>query len=130
MGWPIRTAAVSCACVISRLREPLMDWLPLIIVPLAGYLIGSIPFGYLVARSRGVDILAQGSGNIGATNVGRVLGLRFGVLVFFLDFAKGALPVLGVMFLQKNDWLREDWLRNGLAEVGAGLLAFLGHLWP
>ena len=62
---------------------------------LAGYLIGAIPFGYLVGRWRGVDIFRQGSGNIGATNVGRVLGRRFGILVFFLDFAKGALPVLG-----------------------------------
>ena len=102
----------------------------------AAYLIGGVPFGYLVARRRGVDILAQGSGNIGATNVGRVLGLRFGVLVFFLDFAKGALPVALAMLLQKyypvepGDLLREDLLRHGLVEVGAGLLAFLGHLLP
>ena len=57
------------------------------------YLVGAIPFGYLVARSRGVDILKQGSGNIGATNVGRVLGRGFGAAVFVLDFLKGALPV-------------------------------------
>src|SRR4029077_18049070 len=47
---------------------------------LVAYLVGAIPFGYLVARWRGVDILHQGSGNIGATNVGRVLGRRFGIL--------------------------------------------------
>src|SRR5712691_9372573 len=57
------------------------------------YLIGAIPFGFLVARWRGVNIFQCGSGNIGATNVGRILGKRFGVLVFFLDFAKGAFPV-------------------------------------
>jgi glycerol-3-phosphate acyltransferase PlsY len=52
---------------------------------LASYLIGAIPFGYLVARARGVDILRHGSGNIGATNVGRVLGRRWGIVVFVLD---------------------------------------------
>ena len=59
---------------------------------LASYLIGAVPFGFLIARWRGVDIFRQGSGNIGATNVGRVLGKRFGLLVFVLDFAKGAVP--------------------------------------
>jgi glycerol-3-phosphate acyltransferase PlsY len=99
-----------------------MDWLPLILVPLAGYLIGSIPFGYLVARARGVDIFAQGSGNIGATNVGRVLGKKYGVLVFVLDFAKGALPVLAARFIPSP---APAWL-----EVLTGLAAFLGHLFP
>src|SRR6202007_900043 len=61
---------------------------------LLAYLVGGVRFGYLVARWRGVDILHQGSGNIGATNVGRVLGRRFGILVFLLDSAKGAGPVL------------------------------------
>src|SRR5438046_1639413 len=60
---------------------------------LAADLVGRIPFGYLIARSRGVDMLHEGSGNIGATNVGRILGWRFGILVFVLDFAKGAIPV-------------------------------------
>ena len=53
------------------------------------YLAGAVPFGYLVGRWRGVDVFEQGSGNIGATNVGRVLGRRFGILVFVLDFLKG-----------------------------------------
>jgi acyl-phosphate glycerol 3-phosphate acyltransferase len=103
---------------------------------LAAYLIGGIPFGYLVARGRGVDILAHGSGNIGATNVGRVLGYRFGLLVFVLDFAKGALPVVGAMLIQKyypmaaGDLLRDEWLQHGLVEVAAGLMAFLGHVLP
>ncbi len=56
----------------------------------AAYLIGAIPFGYLIARwARGIDIRTVGSGNIGATNVGRVLGFRFFVLVFTLDLLKG-----------------------------------------
>jgi glycerol-3-phosphate acyltransferase PlsY len=61
----------------------------------AAYLIGAIPFGYLVGRARGIDIRTVGSGNIGATNVGRVLGFRYFVLVFLLDLLKGFLPTLG-----------------------------------
>src|ERR1700676_3288729 len=60
---------------------------------LLSYLVGAILSGYVVASLRGVDIFAVGSGNIGATNVGRVLGRKYGVLVFLLDFAKGVLPV-------------------------------------
>jgi acyl-phosphate glycerol 3-phosphate acyltransferase len=93
---------------------------------LGAYLLGAVPFGYLVARSRGVDIFAHGSGNIGATNVGRVLGRRFGILVFLLDFAKGAVPVLVGRFLaQASTELPAEAL-----EVTAGIAAFLGHLFP
>src|SRR5262249_42198980 len=70
-----------------------------LVTVVAAYLVGAVPFGYLVARWRGVDIMRQGSGNIGATNVGRVLGRRFGLLVFLLDFLKGALPVVGARLL-------------------------------
>ena len=58
-----------------------------------GYLVGSLPFGLLVARiTSGVDIRKQGSGNIGATNVARVLGAKYGAMVLLLDCLKGALP--------------------------------------
>jgi acyl-phosphate glycerol 3-phosphate acyltransferase len=93
---------------------------------LIAYLIGAVPFGYLVARARGVDIFAQGSGNIGATNVGRVLGRRFGILVFLLDFAKGAVPVaIARQVARATPQAAED-----LLPVAAGLAAFLGHLFP
>jgi glycerol-3-phosphate acyltransferase PlsY len=91
------------------------------------YLIGSIPFGYLVARMRGVDIFREGSGNIGATNVGRVLGRRFGILVFLLDFGKGAVPTLIAGLMAGQDELG---FPKHLVEVLAGLAAFLGHLFP
>jgi acyl phosphate:glycerol-3-phosphate acyltransferase len=94
---------------------------------LAAYFIGSIPFGYLIARSRGVDILRQGSGNIGATNVGRVLGKRCGILVFLLDFAKGALPVAAAVWIGASAYPE---LPSGSLAVAAGLGAFLGHLFP
>jgi acyl phosphate:glycerol-3-phosphate acyltransferase len=88
----------------------------------AGYLLGSIPFGLLVARVvRGVDVRASGSGNIGATNVARVVGVGPGLLVLTLDAAKGALAVL----LAKA-------LLPGVPFVHAlsGLAAVLGHVFP
>jgi glycerol-3-phosphate acyltransferase PlsY len=72
-----------------------MAFIAMVLFPLGGYLAGSIPFGLLVARMKGVDIRKAGSGNIGATNVGRVLGKRWGYLCFFLDVMKGLIPVLG-----------------------------------
>src|ERR1043166_5940568 len=105
-----------------------MDWW-LLLLPLAGYLIGAVPCGYLVARARGVDIFKQGSGNIGATNVARVLGRPLGVLVFVLDFAKGAVPVIAAWVLHEAmagaSEGTDAWL-----EVLTGIAAFLGHLFP
>src|SRR6516165_5987590 len=102
-----------------------MTGLPLVALTVLGsYLIGAIPFGYLIARWRGVDILSHGSGNIGATNVGRILGRKFGILVFLLDFAKGAVPALIAGAFASAD-LPAEWLM-----VTAGISAFLGHLFP
>ena len=105
-----------------------MHWLVASFTILAAYLIGAIPFGFLMARWRGVNIHEHGSGNIGATNVARVLGLKFGLIVFALDFAKGALPVALALAL-KPHFADEIWSR-GFVEVAAGLTAFLGHLFP
>ena len=60
----------------------------------AGYLAGSIPFGYLIGKLYGHDVRKEGSGNIGATNVTRVVGPKAGKVCFALDFLKGFLPVL------------------------------------
>jgi glycerol-3-phosphate acyltransferase PlsY len=92
---------------------------------LGSYLLGAIPFGYVIARARGVDLLSQGSKNIGATNVGRVMGLWWGVLVFALDFAKGAVPVLVAGLIASDP----DGLPD-LTRTLAGVAAFLGHLFP
>src|SRR6516164_7300951 len=101
--------------------------LPLTLIILASYLLGSIPFGYLVARWKGVDILHQGSGNIGATNVGRVLGKRLGILVFVLDFAKGALPTAAARWAEQA---QNPGTQTDVLPVVAGLAAFVGHMFP
>ncbi|MFL5349824.1 MAG: glycerol-3-phosphate 1-O-acyltransferase PlsY [Hyalangium sp.] len=89
---------------------------------LLGYLAGSIPFGVLVTRwARGVDVRAEGSGNIGATNVARVAGKKLGVLVLALDALKGALPVLLSLRLMPD---------SPRVHVAVGLAAFLGHCFP
>lgn len=93
----------------------------------AAYLVGSIPFGYLCARfARGIDIREHGSGNIGATNVGRVLGHRWGLLVLGLDAAKGIIPVGGLAPLLL-DRTGPDYLHW---QVAAGIATILGHMFP
>lgn len=94
---------------------------------LAGsYLAGSLPFGLIVARvAKGIDIREHGSKNIGATNVTRVLGAKWGAVCFVLDVLKGALPVLlPNVILAADDSNRSHW------QVAAGLLAILGHMFP
>ncbi len=87
-----------------------------------GYLCGSIPFGVLVtSRFANKDVRAEGSGNIGATNVARVAGKKLGALVLLLDAAKGSLPVL--ISLQ----VAPDQPRLHVAVASA---AFLGHVFP
>jgi len=83
-----------------------------------GYLLGAIPFGYLVARRAGVDIFKTGSGNIGATNVMRTLGKKAGLSVFALDVLKGLIPPIVAYRLG----LGQD------AAFFAGIAAVLGHI--
>ena len=71
-----------------------MDKIGVWILWIAGaYLVGSIPFGFLVGKMRGKDVRALGSKNIGATNVYRTVGKPWGVLAFACDFLKGLLPI-------------------------------------
>ena len=89
-------------------------------IVVAGYLLGSVPFGYLLPRLvRGEDIRRRGSGNVGASNVWRVYGRSLGVPVALLDVAKGFVPAaLGL-------WLGGDWVG-----VLAGAAAMVGHARP
>jgi acyl phosphate:glycerol-3-phosphate acyltransferase len=96
-----------------------MIWLLIFIL---SYLIGSIPSGYLVARSKGIDIRQRGSSNIGAANVARVMGKEWGYLVGFCDFLKGFLAVkLG--FLIAAHFL----LGSVPGSVTAAIACILGH---
>lgn len=106
-----------------------MDDLPLSsLAPalLASYLLGAVPFGWLMVRLvKGVDLRTVGSGNIGATNAMRALGKPLGVLCFLLDFAKGWVPVR----------LFAAWAAAGpdglpWAHVLCGTAAVCGHVWP
>lgn len=66
----------------------------LTILPAAAYFIGSAPFGVMIATLKGVDLRSVGSGNVGATNVARALGMKYGILCFLMDVLKGFLPTL------------------------------------
>lgn len=95
---------------------------------LVAYAIGCISFASLVARARGIDIRQAGSGNPGATNVGRLLGKTWGRLVLVLDILKGALPVLflpGVPVAGAPAWLVDGAGRTPLVAA-----VVLGHVFP
>lgn len=93
----------------------------LFLLPVAAYLIGAIPFGFLIGKWYHIDIRKAGSGNIGATNVTRVVGRKAGKLCFFLDFVKGALPViLATVFVPETPELA----------LAAAIAAILGHIFP
>jgi len=78
-----------------------MAWSALLPLAALGYLVGSLPCGYWISRLlAGRDVRASGSGNIGATNVARLLGLRYGLAVLALDMAKGVLPLALVLLLR------------------------------
>jgi acyl phosphate:glycerol-3-phosphate acyltransferase len=93
-----------------------------LILALAGYLLGSIPFGLIFAKILGrKDVREHGSGNIGATNVSRVVGPLAGILTLFMDTAKGAAAV----------WLAARLSEDAaIAMMFAGIAALLGHCFP
>ncbi len=111
-------------------RSP-ASMLPLFLYSLPAYLLGSIPFGLLISRLRGIDIRAHGSGNIGATNVWRVLGPRWGLLTFALDAAKGFCAVRAAQHLARvyaKPPVPEDYF--AYAALFAALACILGHSFP
>jgi glycerol-3-phosphate acyltransferase PlsY len=101
-----------------------------IVTVLAAYLLGSIPTGYLVARARGVDIRASGSGNIGATNVFRVLGKPAGIFVLVADGMKGYCACTWLVDLVMHLGIAGPGHSGDLARnlpLAAGITAILGH---
>src|SRR5688572_17508185 len=104
----------------------------LLLLSVGTYLLGSVPFGLLVGLARGVDVRASGSGNIGATNVGRVLGGKFFVLTFILDLLKSLLPMLLATWLLRRQLGPPDTYatRHYLLWLTVGFAAVVGHMFP
>jgi len=96
---------------------------PLAII--AAYLLGSIPFGLLIAKAHGKDLRLIGSGNIGATNVSRALGRKWAYFCFVLDVLKGLIPMLVTMLIAKPDSVLTLWLW-----LAVGCAAIMGHIFP
>lgn len=96
---------------------------PAIALALA-YISGSIPFAHLAGKAKSVDLRKQGSGNLGATNVFRVLGWKIGVAVFLADAAKGALPVLLLPPRIDSSYDSVLWA------IAVGVAAIAGHVRP
>jgi glycerol-3-phosphate acyltransferase PlsY len=101
--------------------------LTLAAIAIVGYLLGSIPAGYLVGRMAGIDIRKAGSGNIGATNVTRVLGKRYGYPVFAVDFVKGLAAVILSILVAKHT--QPGWSSPDLFGITAPFLV-IGHSFP
>jgi len=102
--------------------------LTFIAVALLGYLVGSLPAGYIAGRIAGIDIRKVGSGNIGATNVLRVLGKRFGYAVFLVDFLKGVGAVVLSIFIAKSGRQSESMWE--LCATLSGVCCVIGHVYP
>lgn len=101
-----------------------MDWFFKILFLIIAYLIGSIPFGYIFGKSKGVDIRQIGSKNIGATNTGRALGFKYAVFTYLCDMSKGAI----IVFLFRFNILPHEWCL--LNPMLYGLAAVIGHTFP
>jgi len=97
-------------------------------VLLGSYLLGSIPFGYVAGKIGGIDIRKIGSGNIGATNVVRVLGKRYGYSVFVLDFLKGFGAVKISMSIATD--ARPEWASPEIFGIFAAIASVIGHSFP
>lgn len=95
-----------------------------IFFPFIGYLVGSVPFGLLIGRLAGTDVRKEGSCNIGATNVSRVLGKKLGFLTLVCDCLKGLLPMALAGF-----YLPDTANREQLVAL-TGVLAVVGHMFP
>ncbi len=106
--------------------------LMILLLILAAYLIGSVPFGFLIGLMKGIDIRTVGSRNIGATNVGRALGKKFGVIAFLLDVLKGFMPTLVAGRFIERAVLSGGWdeATRFLCWLGVGAFCVIGHNFP
>ncbi|MBQ8319380.1 MAG: glycerol-3-phosphate acyltransferase [Clostridia bacterium] len=106
-------------------------WYWFVLIALAGYLVGSLNFAFLISKLFKKDITKMGSGNPGTMNMVREFGPVIGFTTFFLDAFKGGLPALGVYFLFRDLYFVGGGYSVGrLAEFLCGLFAVLGHIFP
>jgi glycerol-3-phosphate acyltransferase PlsY len=98
-----------------------------LLAAIVAYLLGAVPFGLIVALSRGIDVRKVGSGNIGATNVFRTVGKPWGILAFALDFLKGFAAAAWVPGLVARIAGVET---PACAPLVCGVCAVVGHTWP
>jgi glycerol-3-phosphate acyltransferase PlsY len=96
------------------------------ILIIGAYLLGSIPFGLIIAAAHGKDLRSIGSGNIGATNLSRALGRRWAYLCFLLDAAKGLVPMLAATYIFSSP----PSIAQLLLALAVGCAAILGHIFP
>ena len=124
---PLPAVASRRTCDLTTRGTVVSESLQALLLALAAYLVGAVPFGLLIGFAFGVDVRALGSRNIGATNVGRVLGGKWGKLCLVLDILKGLLPTVAARFILFRD--EPDaaalgrWLLVGVASV-------IGHVFP
>ena len=101
---------------------------PLVVAMVASYLLGSIPAAYIAGKTKGIDLRTHGSGNLGATNVIRVLGKKIGIAVFAFDMAKGAFPVY--FFPRWAESFGAPLPTPVIAAILCGIAAIVGHVRP
>ncbi|MBR2625078.1 MAG: glycerol-3-phosphate 1-O-acyltransferase PlsY [Lentisphaeria bacterium] len=103
-----------------------MEIVNAVLVVLGAYLLGSIPWGFIIGKWNGVDVRKVGSNNIGATNVTRCVGKKAGKLCFVLDFLKGALPVIAAQYVFRN----ASTVPMEYVVIAALFATVLGHMFP
>jgi acyl phosphate:glycerol-3-phosphate acyltransferase len=97
------------------------------ILPIAAYVVGSISFAWMAGRAKGIDLRQHGSGNLGATNAGRVLGTKWFVLVFSADVLKGLLPAL--LAVHGPGYFGHTVPAMNLLPIAVAVGAVLGHIY-
>jgi len=97
-----------------------------VVIGIACYLFGSVPWAFILGKMNGIDIRRHGSGNVGATNVMRVLGKKWGYSCFLLDFLKGLLPLLAVKLLVSQKVIS---VPLDAALITAAVAVVCGHIW-
>jgi len=112
----------------TMLDPSLRAGLALVVAMVVSYLLGSIPAAYIAGKTKGIDLRKHGSGNLGATNVIRVLGKKIGIAVFAFDMAKGVFPAY--FFPRWADSLGAPFPNPVIGAILCGIATIIGHVRP